>query len=214
MTATGHPAPRAGQIGARSSGRRATRTTVAAFGAVAGLAGVEHGVGEILQGAQRPAGLVIASWPDSESFAVVGGEPGFTVVPSLAVAGVLTIVVAVAVMVWAIGFVGRRHGGWVLIALSLLLFVVGGGFGPPLIGVILGLAVVAPPRTPGPVGRRIAPAWRWLVGAGVAAFLAMVPGLVVLSELVEVAPAVTAVLGLTAFGCLLLSLVAARARDA
>ena len=43
-------------------------------------------------------------------------------------------------IVWAIWFVQRRHGGWVQMALSVLLLFFGGGFFPPIIGFIGGLA--------------------------------------------------------------------------
>jgi hypothetical protein len=72
----------------RPTYHRATTATVAAFGAVAGLAGVEHGIGEILQGPVRPDRPVIESWPDSEAFAVLNGGPALTVIPSLAISGV------------------------------------------------------------------------------------------------------------------------------
>ena len=42
--------------------RAATRITAAALGTAAGIAGLEHGIFEILQGNIPPSGLVIASW--------------------------------------------------------------------------------------------------------------------------------------------------------
>ncbi len=41
---------------------------VATLGTLAGLAGVEHGIGEILQGNVAPEGLAIIAWPGSELF--------------------------------------------------------------------------------------------------------------------------------------------------
>ncbi|GAI04081.1 unnamed protein product [marine sediment metagenome] len=41
--------------------RNATKTTVSTFGAIIGIAGIEHGIGEILQGNMPPAGIVIES---------------------------------------------------------------------------------------------------------------------------------------------------------
>jgi hypothetical protein len=192
----------------------ATTATVAAFGAVAGLAGVEHGIGEILQGPVRPDALVIESWPNSEAFAVLSGEPSFTVIPNLAVSGVLAISVAIGLAVWAVGFADRRHGGWVLLGLSVLLFLVGGGFGPPLIGAVLAGAVLRGPGGSGVVARAMAPWWPWLLGVGVGAFLGLVPGTALLSHVVGLQSAgLVVALSATAFTCLILSLVAARARD-
>ena len=67
---------------------------VATLGTLAGLAGVEHGIGEILQGNVAPEGLAIIAWPGSELFRVLGGEPAMTIVPSLLVTGILAILVS------------------------------------------------------------------------------------------------------------------------
>ena len=48
---------------------------VAIMGAWMGAAGVEHGVGEILQGNFVPDGILIRSWPQSAFFASLNGEP-------------------------------------------------------------------------------------------------------------------------------------------
>jgi len=77
----------------------ATRTVVSTFGLLAGLAGIEHGVGEILQGSVRPAGPVIESWPGSKAFEILGGEPALTVIPNLLVTGIVAVIVAVAVAI-------------------------------------------------------------------------------------------------------------------
>ena len=77
----------------------ATRTVVSTFGLLAGLAGIEHGLGEILQGSVGPEGPVIESWPDSKAFEILGGEPAMTVIPNLLVTGIVAVIVAVAVLV-------------------------------------------------------------------------------------------------------------------
>jgi len=60
--------------------RNATRVTVSIIGAIVGLMGIEHGIGEALQGNIAPSGLVISSWPGSEFFRILAGEPAMTVV--------------------------------------------------------------------------------------------------------------------------------------
>jgi hypothetical protein len=55
--------------------RHALRVTVSTFGTLAGLAGLEHGIGEILQGNVAPASPSIQSWPKSDFFRILGGEP-------------------------------------------------------------------------------------------------------------------------------------------
>jgi hypothetical protein len=196
----------------------ATRIVVSTFGAVVAFAGIEHGVGEILQGPVAPAGLAIESWPDVKAFEILGGEPAMTVVPNLLVTGVLAVIVALALGVWSVKFVERRHGGLVLIGLSVLLLLVGGGFGPPLMGIILGVAATrigAPSRRPpGSVARAVARLWPWALGAGVLGYLGLVPGVVLLSWFFGVSDS-NLVLGLIAvsFAALLVAPVAARAHD-
>jgi hypothetical protein len=66
---------------------KATRVVIAIFGVLAGLAGIEHGIGEINQGSIRPATLIIESWPDASALAILGGEPALTVLPMCCSAG-------------------------------------------------------------------------------------------------------------------------------
>lgn len=196
----------------------ATRTVVSTFGLLAGLAGIEHGVGEILQGSVRPEGPVIESWPDSKAFEILGGEPALTVIPNLLVTGIAAVIVAVAVLVWSVGFVDRRHGGLVLILLSVLLLLVGGGFGPPLIGAIVGVGATGigatPRRRPGRVAQAVGRVWPWVLGAAVLGYLSLLPGTILLGQLLGVDnPGLVYALSAFSFTGLILALVAARAED-
>lgn len=95
-----------------------------------------------------------------------------TIVPNLLVTGVLALIVSLAVLVWAAMFVQRRNGGWVLVVLSVMMLLVGGGFAPLTIGVLAGVAglgVHAPPdwwRTHLSVATRrfLARLWPWVFG--------------------------------------------------
>lgn len=206
-------------VSARSqTGTPATRIAVSTFGALAGSGGLEHGVGELLQGSIAPSSLVIESWPDARAFDVLGGEPAMTVVPNLAVTGVLAIVAGVAVGVWSLWCIRRPRGGLVLIALSTVLLVVGGGFGPPLIGIFAGLAATRidrqPREAPGPVRGALARMWLPILGAALLGYLSLVPGMVVLSQLTGLEDS-NVVLALTAFSfaAQVLAFAAARAHD-
>lgn len=195
---------------------RAMRTVVGVFGLLAALAGMEHGLGEILQGPVAPEGVVIRSWPGHEAFEIVGGEPAMTLIPNLLVSGVLTVVVSTVLAVWAVTGVQRRHGSLVLVGISLLLLAVGGGFGPPLLGVILGIGASGPgvpPRKPGAITRVMARIWPWALGAGVTGYLGLVPGTLALHA-VWGSPPDALVYGLIAmaFSGVLLALAGARAR--
>ena len=196
----------------------ATRIVVSTFGALVAFAGIEHGIGEILQGPVAPGGLAIESWPDAKAFDILAGEPAMTVIPNLLVSGVLAVIVALTFGIWSVLFAERRQGGPVLIALSLLLLLVGGGVAPALMGIILAIAATrigaASRRQPAGVARAMGRVWPWLLGAGVLGYLGLFPGLVVASSLFGVSDP-NLVLGLSAvsFAALILAPVAARAHD-
>lgn len=206
----------------RQAGREkrtpATRIVASAFGVLAALAGIEHGVGEILQGPVRPSSVVIKSWPDTAGFEILSGEPAMTLVPNMAVTGVLAIIAALAVGVWAVWFIQRPHGGLILIGLSVFLLLVGGGFGPPIVAAISGVAATRTGREgrrdPGFIGSALARAWPWLLGAGLVGYLGLIPGMVVVSRVTGFDnPYLVSGLMLVAFAGLILSLVAARMHD-
>lgn len=201
----------------------ATRAVTSAFGVFAALAGVEHGVGEVLQGNVRAAGLMIQSWPDSPFFRIEAGEPAMTIVPNLLASGVLTILVSLVFLVWAVGFAHRKHGGLALVGLSIVLLLVGGGFGPPLLGIIVGLTATrigAPlawwrTRLAPAIRRLLAASWPWAFAGCMGAWLMLVPELPILSYTLGVEdPALVVVLFFGALGLLALTIVSGLARDA
>lgn len=202
--------------------KNATKATVSVMGAIVALAGLEHGVGEILQGNVKPDGMVIMSWQDP-AFAVLGGEPAMTIVPSLLASGVLSILVSVLFLMWATLFIQRKHGGLVLILLSVILLLVGGGFGPPILGIILGTTGTKvnstwaqwSTRRPGRSRRILAGAWGWFLAASVVAWLIVFPGLILIDQLVGLSnpEMIATTLPLLALGSLLLAILSAFARD-
>ena len=135
--------------------RNATRNIASWFGVVAGIAGIEHGYFEILQGNVRPASLMFPSMgpPCVPEEVWNACEPALTVIPSFLVTGILAIIAGLAILIWAAAFVQRKQGGVILILLSIALLLVGGGIFPPLIGIVAGLAgtkINAPlPKQPG-----------------------------------------------------------------
>jgi hypothetical protein len=120
--------------------RSAMRIVASTFGVFAGIGGLTHGIGEMLQGNVPAGGLMIASWTQGPIAAHMGGDPALTVVPNVFVTGLLATVVSLATIAWAAAFVQRRHGGTVLILLSVTMLLVGGGAGPPIIGILAGIA--------------------------------------------------------------------------
>lgn len=196
---------------------RATDRAVAVLGALVGAAGIEHGIGEVLQGPVPPDGVLIMSWPDAAALEILSGEPAMTVVGDMRVTGVLAIVVGVMVAVWSVGFATRRHGGAALIGLSVLLLLVGGGLAPPVMGIVLGAvatrAGASPHRPPGPLLRRVAPAWPWFLATAVIGYLGLMPGMLLAHAWGAATETLVIVLATVAFTGFGLSLTAARAHD-
>lgn len=118
----------------------AAGAVASAYGVLAGLGGITHGIGETLQGNVAPSGVVINSWTQGPIATNLGGEPGMTIVPNLFVTGVLTLIVSSALLIWAAALVQRKNGGLVVILLSITMLLVGGGFAPPIVGILAGIA--------------------------------------------------------------------------
>ena len=118
----------------------ALRFVASAFGILAGMGGITHGVGEVLQGNVAPDGIWIYSWTQGPIATNMGGEPGISIVPNLLITGILTLIVSFAIIIWATAFIPRKNGGLILILLSVILLLVGGGVGPPIIGILAGVA--------------------------------------------------------------------------
>lgn len=147
--------------------RRATRVVAEALGILAGLAGLEHGISEVLQGNAQPAGLVFPSMGPPCYPAQVWNacEPAVSVVPNFLIAGSLTVLLSLALMVWSAGFIQRPRSGAVLIFLSIALLAFGGGVFPPLLGLASGVAGTQIPQpltgTPSAMTRMAAKLWPW-----------------------------------------------------
>lgn len=166
----------------------ARRMMISALGGFAGVMGIEHGIGEVLQGSVRPEGLMILSWPGSAFFRALQGEPAMTVVPNLLVTGLLAILISALYTLWAVVWIEREHSGWVLMALCVPMLLVGGGIFPPILGLIIGAAATGlhAPLTwwrahlsPG-VRRILGGLWPWFFAACLLTWLAMFPGVPVL----------------------------------
>jgi hypothetical protein len=166
----------------------AARAIASIFGILSGLGGLTHGIGEVLQGNVAPTELWIYSWTQGPIATHMGGEPGITIVPNLLATGILTIIVAVFMVLWASAFLQRENGGRILILLSLIMLLVGGGVGPPIIGILAGVAglgINAPltwwRRHISTACRRVlATLWPWLFGIAVANCVFLVIGSVIL----------------------------------
>jgi hypothetical protein len=148
--------------------RKATKTVAAWFGVVGGIAGLEHGYFEILQGDAQPENLMIVSMgpPCVPEKIWNACEPAMTLIPNFLVTGILAMILGLLILGWSAAFVQRKSGGAVLILLSVALLLFGGGFFPPLISIIGGVAgtQINKPLAGKPAGsmlRFAAKLWPW-----------------------------------------------------
>jgi hypothetical protein len=114
----------------------ATRVIASTLGAFVGLAGMEHGFFEVLQGSVKTNGLVIDAIGSAQKMWIGATEPALTIVPNFFVSGISAMIVGFLVTIWAVGFVQRNHGPLILLLISIMLFLVGGGSPPIFLGVL------------------------------------------------------------------------------
>ncbi|MDD5082324.1 MAG: hypothetical protein PHU08_03005 [Dehalococcoidales bacterium] len=203
--------------------RNATRAMVSTLGVIMGLGGIEHGIGEVLQGNTVPSGVVFPSWPDSAFFRVVAGEPAMSIIPNFLVTGILAILFSLVFTVWVTMFIHRRNGGLFLILLSIIMLLVGGGIFPPIIGImigILGTRINTPLtwwRVHLPINLRqfLRKLWLWSFTVCIIAWLLLFPGMSIMDYFFGVNdPNLTYITILCAFGFLLLTIFTGFVKDA
>ncbi|MFX0183201.1 MAG: hypothetical protein ACFE95_09005 [Candidatus Hodarchaeota archaeon] len=200
---------------------KASRVTVSTFGAILGIAGLEHGVGEILQGNKAPDSIFIQSWPNNQLYEILNGEPAMTIIPNYFLTGILAILTSTILIIWAIVFIEKKYGGLIFILLSFLTMLVGGGLaGPILIGIIVGIA-----------GTRInsqftwmnehistrtflSKIWKYSYIVSVSSWFSLWPGLIILGIFVSVIePLIVILLILVSFFSMLLTIFSSFAYD-
>jgi hypothetical protein len=121
---------------------RTIRIAATVLGIYAGLLGIEHGVLEMLQG-ETPINsiLINAIGPPCQPKAVWHTcYPALTLIPNYWLTGISAILLGLSVLIWTIGFIHYKQGGIILILLSILMMLVGGGFIPAFMGIIAGAA--------------------------------------------------------------------------
>jgi hypothetical protein len=127
----------------RNQAARTSRVAASIIGIIAGFIGAEHGYSEILQRDKTMNGILFdaisgtsfSNLPTSQW----AGWPAMTLIQNFLITGIFAILVSLVVMAWAALFVQRKFGGPTLILLSILMLLVGGGFIPPLFGIIAGV---------------------------------------------------------------------------
>jgi len=108
----------------------ATHVIATAIGVFFGLfSGINHGFFELLQGNKPSDDLVIDAIGEAQRFWSLGGEPAFTLIPNFMLSGIASMVVGLAIVIWSIWYLPRKHGRTVFLGLFILSFLVGGGIG-------------------------------------------------------------------------------------
>ena len=118
---------------------RATRLNASTLGVLVGLAAVEHGYFEILQGNLAPGGLIIDAIGPAQELWAGASEPALTIIPNFIITGSLAMIIGLIYTIWAAVFIDRKYGAWIMLLLSIILFLVGGGFGPLSIGIFISI---------------------------------------------------------------------------
>lgn len=114
----------------------ATRAVASTLGVLVGLAGIEHGFFEVLQGNVTPSDIMIDAIGPAQRFWEYGTETALTIIPNFFVTGILAITVGLLVAIWAIAFIDRKYGAGVLLLLSIIQWLVGGGFAPIFMSIL------------------------------------------------------------------------------
>jgi hypothetical protein len=202
--------------------KNASSISIFAFGIIVSVAGIEHGIGEILQGNHAPTGVMIESWPGSPFFRMLAGEPAMTIIPNLLVTGILAIFTTLLFLLLSTVWNRKKMAGWMMIPTAIAMLLCGAGMCPPILVIILGVATIIMntplrkkhPQQPPRSQQFLARLWPGSLIISLVSWLMIFPGLPLLDYYGDVNdPILVAVLVFMALGTLLMTLIFARARD-
>ncbi len=117
---------------------KSAKITSTIFGVFAGIGGLTHAIGEIVQGNVNPGSIYFNSWDRGPVFESMGGDPAISILPNFLFTGLVGLVISLVTITWAAAFMKRKNGGRFLLLLSLGMLLFGGGIGPPTIGLLSG----------------------------------------------------------------------------
>jgi hypothetical protein len=106
---------------------QATRASVSTICIILALAGLDHGIFELLQGSTATGGILIQAIGDSHQMWHYGTEEAFTLLPTFFLTGLTAVTLSLLLIVWSLGFLHTRYGSLVLGLLFIGLFLFGGG---------------------------------------------------------------------------------------
>ena len=76
----------------------------------------------------------------AQRFWEYGTERALTIIPNFLATGILAIVFGLLVTIWAGYYIDKKYGARVLMLLSIILWLVGGGFAPIFMAIFAGVA--------------------------------------------------------------------------
>lgn len=210
-----------------STSNRATRIYASTLGILVGLAGVEHGILEILQGNVKPNGIMVDAIGPEQKLWELATETVLTIIPNMLISGILSIILGGLVTIWAYAYVDRKYGAVVLLFLSIALFLVGGGFAPIFLTILAFIAATRinrplkfwRSRVPATLRNLIAMLWPWTLIVSVVSFVIAVKIAIFGEPILGLVGAETAyliqfILGLAMLLLAIVALPAANAHDA
>jgi len=106
---------------------KSTRLNVSVFGSIFGLSGICHGFFETLQGFKPASSMFIMAIGDAQRMWIHGNEPAFTIIPNYLISGIVSILLGLCIMIWAIKYVHLKYGSLILLILFISSFLTGGG---------------------------------------------------------------------------------------
>ena len=119
----------------------AAKAIAVVSGILCGIAGMEHGFFEMLQGNTAPADFRIDAIGPAVKFWEHGSEPAYTLIPNFLITGIAAMCVGLMLAIWSIFFLEKKPGLIVFLLLGIVLFMVGGGVAPFFI-VVMNLFVI------------------------------------------------------------------------
>jgi len=137
----------------------------------AAIVGFIHGVGEILQaGNQATSNLIYALDVADPAKVWHGGLPAFTLIPDFLISGIITVLISIAIVIFANLLIESKYFTFFPL-IFIILFLFGGGFIPPFIGIISSAYYAIQKRSnmstkqPTLLRKQIAKLWIYLIAA-------------------------------------------------
>ena len=119
---------------------KAARLIASVMGALGGLGAMVHGVGEVLQGDTTASSIFIQSWAQGPIATYMDGDPAITLISNMLISGCLVLIFSFVTIIYAGVYIRYNRDGLVLIFLAIIMLLVGGGVGPPVLTLLAGLA--------------------------------------------------------------------------